>query len=181
LEFRRVLFRSEIDDVYSAQLELVGLAGGRPTFQWIESGTMDCGARGGVVTPTVIRAESWLAVAAGAHGLGFFPGEWTPANAAAVAAVTGEVKAVAPALVQPTVPAAADPPLRVAAHSLADALYVVAVNPTRRTLAVAIRLPELHGRTLRPLGLAPPLQTRGDTATGRFPPLGAGVYVAAPE
>src|SRR3954471_6252836 len=50
--------KTQIDDVYTSQRELVARAGGKPTFQWIESGQMDCGTRGGVVTPAVIRAES---------------------------------------------------------------------------------------------------------------------------
>jgi len=171
--------KTEIDDVYSAQRELVGLAGGRPTFQWIESGKMDCGARGGVVTPKVIRAESWLAVAGGAHGLGFFPGEWTPANAAAVAAVTADVKAIAPALLGASTPASANAPLRVAAHVLEDAVYVVAVNPTRRPVQARIAVGALGDREVQMLG-GGTLRAHGGVLTETIAPLGTRVYIAPP-
>src|SRR3954465_8917745 len=62
--------KTEIDDVYDAQRELVASAAGKPTFQWIEAGPLDCRARGGTVTPAVIRAGSWLAIAGGGGGGG---------------------------------------------------------------------------------------------------------------
>src|SRR5205085_9108336 len=64
--------------VYDAQRELVALAAGKPTFQWIETGHMDCPDTPALaVTPQTLRAESWLAIAGGARGLGFFPVGWT--------------------------------------------------------------------------------------------------------
>ena len=69
-------------DVYHSQRELVDLAQGKPTFQWIEAAGMTCPHGGATaVTPQTVRAESWLAIAGGAKGLGFFrprrgPGTW---------------------------------------------------------------------------------------------------------
>lgn len=171
--------KTEIDDVYDAQRELVSMAGGKPTFQWIEAGPLDCGARGGRVTPAVIRAESWLAVAAGARGLGFFPNEWTPENAAAVRDVTSTIDAVAPALLTPPAGASADAPVRAAAHTLNGAVYVVAVNPTRRTVRARVTVPALRDARAQALGGGTVVAHRGSFAD-TFAPLAARVYVAAP-
>ncbi len=49
------------------------LAGGRPTFQWIETGPINptyCG--GFAMTAAELRAEVWLAIAGGATGIGYF-------------------------------------------------------------------------------------------------------------
>jgi hypothetical protein len=171
--------KTQIDDVYTSQLELVDLARGKPTFQWIESAQMDCGARGGVVTPKVIRAESWLAVAGGAHGLGFFPGEWTPANAAAVASVGADLKAIAPALLAPSSPASANAPLRVTAHVLEDAVYVVVVNPSRVPVRARVAVGALGDRTVQVLG-GGALRAHGGVLSETLAPLAARIYVAPP-
>jgi hypothetical protein len=54
-----------LPDVARAQQELVALAAGRPTFQWIEARSWRCPKPPLDVTPATIRAESWLAVAGG--------------------------------------------------------------------------------------------------------------------
>ena len=61
-------------DVYWSQRELVKLSGDKPTFQWIEADDWKCPGGATAVTPAVVRAESWMAIAGGAHGLGFWPG-----------------------------------------------------------------------------------------------------------
>ena len=63
-----------LPDVAYAQRELVRLAQGRPTFQWIEAQSWKCRQPALRITPAVVRAESWLSVAGGARGIGFFPG-----------------------------------------------------------------------------------------------------------
>ena len=70
---RRDLLAADFD----AQRELEALAPGKPTFQWIEARGLRCGSNPEVaIAPATIRTESWLALAAGAHGLGFFPPDW---------------------------------------------------------------------------------------------------------
>lgn len=171
-----------IGAVYDAQRELEQLAAGKPTFQWIEAGTMSCPATGATaITPAVVRAESWLAIAGGADGLGFFPGEWTPAIAAAIRSVTDQVKAIAPALLAPPVAAgSAGSGMRVAAHALDGALYVIAVNPTRSGAAATVRVAGLGERSLQPLDGGSVLTAQGDAVRIVLPPLGAAVYVAPP-
>src|SRR5205085_11128448 len=123
--------RDRVGDVYDAQRELVRLAQGRPTFQWIETAKMQCPSV--PVTPATVRAESLLAIAGGARGLGFFPAQWSPAIGQAIAAVTRDVKALGPALLQTDAPAEPSPAsIRATARSYGGALYVVAVNPSRR-------------------------------------------------
>src|SRR5207253_6817389 len=109
----------------------------------------------------------------------FFPGEWTAANAAAVAAVTADVKAIAPALLAPPTPASANAPLRVAAHVLEGAVYVVAVNPTRRPVQARIAVGALGDRALQVLG-GGTLRARGGVLSDTLAPLGTRVYVAPP-
>ena len=68
-----------IPTVYTLQKTLVQMAGSKPTFQWIEAGPMEkCFS----VDPTTasVRAESWLSIAAGARGIGYFPDVWDAAD-----------------------------------------------------------------------------------------------------
>ena len=51
---------------FDAQAELVALAKGKPTFQWIEAGPMGV-CFGLDPSPPIVRAETWLAVAGGAR------------------------------------------------------------------------------------------------------------------
>jgi hypothetical protein len=168
-----------IGDVYGAQQELVALAAGKPTFQWIEAGPMLCPEQG-TPTPEEVRAESWLAIAAGAHGLGFFPSQWQPPIAAAVTQVTHDVKALGPALLSAAIPADGPAPLRVAARAYNGALYMVAVNPTFQPVQATLHVPGLVGRPLTVLDEGRQLATSGDDFSDAFAPLGVHVYVVAP-
>src|SRR5205814_2830564 len=119
--------RDRLADVESAQRELVQLAAGRPTFQWIEVGQMGCPQV--PVTPRTVRAESLLAIAGGARGLGFFPAQWSPEIGGAIAAVTRDVKALGPAPLPPDAPGRAAPAsLRAAGGSYGGAPYVIGAN-----------------------------------------------------
>jgi hypothetical protein len=65
--------------VGEAQRGLVALAGGRPTYQWIEASATSlqyCAGRG--VTPNELRAEVWDAIVNGAKAIGYFTHSWTP-------------------------------------------------------------------------------------------------------
>ncbi len=168
-------------DVAAAQRELRTLAGERPTFQWIEARSWRCGAPGLRVTPATIRAESWLAIAGGARGLGFFPADWPAELTPAIARVSREVTALQPALTAPDEPVAAGAPLVAAARSFGGAFYVVAVNPTRSRVRGTIRSPRLsHGSaSVLGEGYSVPM-THGALSDG-FAPLAVHVYVVAPD
>jgi hypothetical protein len=167
-------------DVAAAQRELVRLAGGRPTFQWIESSTWKCNRPGLRVTPATVRAESWLAVAGGARGLGFFPADWDPAVTPGIAAVSKEVAALCAALIAPDAPASASRPIVAAARVANGAAYVIAANPRRSTVRATISTPGLRGRTVGVVGEGRSIGASGDSFVDDFAPLAVHLYVAPP-
>jgi hypothetical protein len=165
-------------EVLAAQQQLVQMAAGKPTFQWIEAGPMKCPQV--PLTPEEMRAESWLAVIGGARGLGFFPSQWEPPMAQAIAQVTHDVRALGPALLQPPAPASADGPVRVTARSYDGAVYVVAVNPATQPVNATVTVPGLGGRALSVLGEGRQVASSGGGFSDAFAPLAVHVYVAAP-
>jgi hypothetical protein len=169
-----------LPDVARAQQELVALAAGRPTFQWIEARSWHCAAGALAVTPATIRAESWLAVAGGARGLGFFPADWPAELTPAVAGVADEVAALQPALAEPDAPVSASASVVAAARADAGAFYVVAVNPTRRPLRATIRAAGLTGNSASVLGEGRSVPVSGGELSDAFAPLAVHLYVVAP-
>jgi hypothetical protein len=146
---------------FDAQQQLTGLAGAKPTFQWIEVREMKC--PNVPVTNATIRAESWLALAGGAHGLGFFPNDWSAQTGAAIASVAARVRQLEPALLAPVEPVqveSSSPDVRASARTFHGARYVFVVNAGTTPASVAI--PELgtgaivlgsRGAALAPLGV----------------------------
>ncbi len=168
-----------LGDVYAAQRELVALAAGKPTYQWIETAHMDCPDTPALaITPQTVRAESWLAIAGGARGLGFFPIGWTGDVGAAIAGVAHDVQALGPALLAPDAPVSADGPVRVGARSFGGALYLFAVNPTYGSAEATIHAPGLDGRALQVLDEGRQVAGHGDEFSDAFAPLGVHIYVA---
>jgi hypothetical protein len=172
-----------LDAVYDVQRQLVALTGGRPTYQWIESGAMNCAPAELQPTPATVRAETWLAIAGGASGIGFFPGGWTALMQDGISQVTEKIHALSPALLAPERPASARPEgsLQVSARVLDGALYVVAVNPGWSAVDARISVPGAGGRTLGVLGEARTLTARRGAFRDRFGPLAVHLYVAAPS
>jgi hypothetical protein len=167
--------------VYDAQRELVALAGGKPTYQWIETGHMDCPDTPELaVTPDVLRAESWLAIAGGARGLGFFPIGWTGEIGEAIRNVALDVQALGPALLAADAPASADGPVKVGARRLGGALYVIAVNPTYAATSATIHVPGLGNRALQVLDEGRTVAPKDGSFADSFAPLAVHLYVAAP-
>ena len=118
------------------QRELVALTRGKPTFQWIEAGPMEHCRHNEDPTPTVVRAETWLAIAGGARGIGYFPDWWEESIRNEVRLVNREILALAPALLAPVAKAnwSTENPVRIGARRYNGATYVIAVNTstTRR-------------------------------------------------
>ncbi|HEX6788773.1 MAG TPA: hypothetical protein VF091_05970 [Gaiellaceae bacterium] len=153
---------------YDAQQQLVTLTGGKPTFQWIEVREMKCPSV--PVTNATIRAESWLALAGGAHGLGFFPNDWNAETGAVIAAVADRVHQLEPALLAPAEPVQIDstsPDVRASARTYHGARYVFVVNAGSASAAVTV--PEVGAGAI----------VLGSTGT-RLPPLGVRIYVVPP-
>ena len=168
-------------DVYYSQRELDELAKGKPTFQWIEAAGMTCPHDGPTaVTPHTVRAESWLAIAGGAKGLGFFPpAAWTGDVGEAIAGVTEMTRELGPALTAPEVVATAEPAdglVKAGARRLGNQLTIVVANAGYEPADATITVPELDGRTLAVVGTGRRVAPDGDSFSERFPALGTRVY-----
>jgi len=170
-----------LGDVFDAQRQLVALAGGKPTFQWIEVREMQCPQV--PVTQDDIRAESWLAIAGGAQGLGFFPADWGAQVGATIRGIATRIRQLTPALVRPVLAVAAGPagsPVRASARDLHGALYVIAVNPSSARARVTLVQPLAGDRTFDVLGRAEQVTAVNGAISDVLPPLGVRVYVAPP-
>lgn len=179
-------------DVYRAQRQLRTVyAPGKPTFQWIETGPMTGECPAIAVTPAIANAEAWLAVAGGAVGIGWFTNAWTnggwnrwdvsAAMLAQIASTDARMLALVPALLAPPGDVGTPPGSSVAASSrtLGRTLYVIAVNGSRRSTTVRLRVAGLAGRTLRVLGENRQVRvTKGVYARDTFGPYQVHVYVS---
>ena len=142
---------NRLTDVFYSQRELVKLSGDKPTFQWIEADDWKCPGGATVVTPAVVRAESWLAIAGGAHGLGFWPAQWPRGKA--IAAVARDVARLGTGHYMPNLAATSDQgELLLVARNFGGALYVIAINPTYHPVDATMHQALLNGRTLNVLG-----------------------------
>jgi hypothetical protein len=170
--------------VFDAQQELEALAPSKPTFQWIEARGMRCGNAPDIaLSPRTIRAESWLSLAAGAHGLAFFPPDWDLFAPPVIRNIVTRIRQLEPALLQPPVAVRveASPDVRASARAYHGAVYVIAVNAGTRATDVRLTVPGLVNRTLLTLGRPTTLKARSDTFIDRLGPLGVRIYVAPPE
>ena len=171
-----------IPAVFDAQKELVAQAPGKATFQWIEVRVMKCPDAASAVTPETIEVESWLAIAGGAHGLGFFPPDWGVGIGSVIRGITDRVRRLEPALLQPAVPvdiSPETPAVRASARELGGAVYVIAVNAGTTVAAVQLTEPSLGDRTLDVVGQQT-VQAHGGTFAATLPPLSVRIYVAPP-
>jgi hypothetical protein len=171
-------------DVEAAQRELVQLAGGKPTFQWIEASEIKCReSPGQEITPATVRAESWLSVIGGAVGLGFFPAAWTAEIEHAIKRVADETAILAPSLLGRSVRARVAPgPTHVRAAAWTDGrtIVVAAVNAGRTPTSARITVDGVAGRTLGVVGEGRTVTAANGAFTETFAPLAAHVYVLGP-
>jgi hypothetical protein len=173
-------------DVFDAQHELSGATGGKPTFQWIEVAPMEqtCGRdRSLDPTASTVRAETWLAVAGGADGIGYFPNRWKRDIGTQIAQTNRQLQELAPVLLAQQVPATADAPsVKVSARSLNGALYVIAVNTsTTETTQTRILVDGIAGRSATVLGDGTVVGSDDTGFTDTFAPLAAKVFVIPPQ
>ena len=172
----------QIDNVYWMQRELVALTGGKPTFQWIEAGPMEHCRENQDPTPEVVRAETWLAIAGGARGIGYFPDWWAEDIRKEVRLVNREIVALAPALLAPVARASwsTESPVRVGARRYNGATYIVAVNSSTSPTSTSFTVPGLGGRKLRVFRDGRIVTPLGDLVIDKLPGLGVAVYVVPP-
>ena len=172
----------EIDNVYWMQREIVALTGGKPTFQWIEAGPMEHCRNNVDPTPEVVRAETWLAIAGGARGIGYFPDWWVENIRSEVRQTNREILALAPALLSPVVSTgwSTKSPVRIAARRYNGATYVIAANSSTSEATASFSVPGLSGRPLRVFRDGRTVRSFGDVVTDKLPGLGVAVYVVSP-
>jgi hypothetical protein len=170
-------------DVFDAQLDLVAIARGKPTFQWIEARRMDCFGDELDPTPETVRAEAWLSIAGGAHAIGYFPNNWSPAVGAEIARTNHEISTLVPALVEPPIAASASlgSTVKVGARDHNGAVYVIAVNASRTPATATITVPALVDRTVVTLDGQDKATAKDGTFDVTLAPLEARVYIAAPS
>ena len=168
--------------VYDMQRELVALAAGKPTFQWIEAGPM--GKCSGLdPTAATIRAQVWLAVAGGARGIGYFPDFWPGAIGTTIGAVNRTLAALAPALLAPEVPVRFGPhgtPVKAGARKLNGAFYVIAANPSFSAAKAIFTVPGLKAGSVRIYGENRTIPVRNGRFSDTFGGLASRIYIAAP-
>ena len=171
-----------IDNVFWMQRELIALTGGKPTFQWIEAGPMEHCRWNQDPTPAVVRAETWLAIAGGARGIGYFPDYWEEDIRNEVRLSNREILALAPALLGAATKAtwSVESPVRVAARRFNGATYVIAVNTSTEPASASFSLPGLGGRKLRVFREGRVVTPMGDLVVDKLPGLGVAVYVVPP-
>jgi hypothetical protein len=169
-------------DVFDSQLDLVALARGKPTFQWIEARQMDCVGAQLDPTPETLRAEAWLSIAGGAHAIGYFPNNWSAAVGAEIARTNHEIQTLIPALVEPAIAASSSLGsfVKVGARDHNGAVYVIAVNASRTPTTSTITVPALGDRMLRSLDGQHNVLAAGGAFTDSFGPLEARIYIAPP-
>jgi hypothetical protein len=165
---------------FDAQRELVRLTSGKPTFQWIEVREMKCPQT--PVTSRTIAVESWLALAGGAHGLGFFPSDWHEPTSTTLRNLMSRIRQFAPVLLRPDAPltVTSTPSVRASARSFGGAYYVIVVNAGTAPAPVTMTAHALGNRTVEVAGAARTLQAHDGSLTLTLPPLTARILVAPP-
>jgi hypothetical protein len=144
---------------------------------------VDRGRPDGALLPGRPDAESWLSIAAGARGIGFFPGVWSGGIQAAITQVDRDIVALSPALLDQTSLASANSAsgVLVGVRSHQGATYIIAVNPTTSTRSqVHITVAGLDSRALQVFDESRTVTAQGDQIVDDFPPLTARIYIAAP-
>ena len=181
-------------DVFRSQRELMTIyAPNKPTFQWIETSKMTGECPSLAITPAIVQAETWLAIAGGACGIGFFTNSWTegiwnrwdfdPGVESELAPLVARIQRLAPALCAQygDVVPQWNGTVAASSRSLNGALYVIAVNSGAKATAARFTVAGLAGRTLTVLDENRTLRPRSASVfSDRFDPYAVHVYVAPP-
>jgi hypothetical protein len=172
----------QIDNVYWMQRELILQAKGKPTFQWIEAGPMEHCRANEDPTATTVRAETWLAIAGGARGIGYFPDYWVGDIRNEVRKLNREIVALGPALLGPVANPIFSPdrPVRVGVRKYNGATYVIAVNTSTSPTTASFTVPGLSGKKLQVFGEDRSVRTLGALVVDKLPGLGVTIYIAPP-
>jgi len=176
---------------------LVGMAGARPVYAWIETskggqytGSLD---RQKDVTPTHIRAEVWMAICRGATAIGYFTHVWKPAyhqfgvpeeNRRALREINDQITRLSPAILSaPTKRKTALPESDVKVDALVREhggdVYVFAVNYDERLKETSATfgiegLPD--GAAVEVIDEGRTLKVQGGRFSDTFDPLAVHIY-----
>ncbi|HEY2371377.1 MAG TPA: fibronectin type III domain-containing protein [Gaiellaceae bacterium] len=187
--------RVPITAMFHAQRELMTIyAPGKPTFQWVETSGMTGECPTIAITPAIVNAETWLAVAGGACGIGYFTNSWTgplwnrwdfdPGVEEALPGIVSRVQGLAPALCDGTygdVVTPWDGTVVASSRELNGALYVIAVNGSPTATNVPFSVAGLAGRQLTVLGEGRTIKpVKKLIFRDSFVPYGVHIYAAAP-
>lgn len=178
----------DLVSVYDAQRDFVGLAGVRPTFQWIETGPIVPTYCGGFqMLPDEVRAEVWLAITGGATGIGYFTQTWSPQHktfdirseiAQEMRRTNRQLTTLTPALLGSRVPISADTgAIKTIARRANGSVYVFAVNSTRGPVKVQLHVPGLGNRNVRAIDENRTLRSDRGRLIDDFAPLAVHLYV----
>lgn len=176
--------RPGFSDVFDAQAELHASTDGKPTFQWIEVGPMEhlCNTDPQLdPTPATVRAETWLAIAGGADGVGYFPNTWSSEIGDEISRTDAQIRELAPGLLAREMPA--DTPtggVKLAARELNGALYLIAVNTSESTVSAVLHVPQLGHRIVDVFEEGRSLTASGDSLADEFAPLAVHLYIVPP-
>ena len=167
--------------VYNLQKTLVQMVGSKPTFQWIEAGPMEKCFK---VDPTTasVRAETWLAIAAGARGIGYFPDVWAPPIRDTITSIDHDIVALAPALLDTPGTGVVGPSstIRVGIRRHNGAIYVIAVNTSTKPVSGRLMVPALGDRALTVFGENRTITSQLSQLVDNFDGLGVHIYIAPP-
>ena len=169
-----------LDRVWWLQQDLIAQVSGKPTFQWIEAGPMEKCKRYNP-TPAIVRAETWLAIAAGARGIGYFPDVWPEDITAEIGQINRDIVALAPALLDlKGARTFSVGQVRVGVRKHEGATYVIAVNPLTKPVKVGIPVGEATGRQVSVWGEGRDATLFGNVIQESFDAYGTHIYVIPP-
>jgi hypothetical protein len=170
-----------IPTVFGLQRTLVQMAGSKPTFQWIEAGPMEKCFK---VDPTTasVRAETWLAIAAGARGIGYFPDVWDQPIRDTITSINHDIVSLAPALLDVAGPGIVGPTstIRAGVRRHNGAVYVIAVNSSTTPVTGRVLVSGLGDRQLKVFGEGRSINSQLSQIVDNFDGLGVHIYIAPP-
>jgi hypothetical protein len=181
--------RIRLSSVYTEQRDLVRLAQGKPTFQWLETGAQEESCGPAPVNGTLLRTEAWLAIAGGARGLGYFtygwPGGIADSNTAsadvmaAIAQVNRQISGLSAVLLSPALPqvfSTRRAQIKIGARKVGPITYLVAVNPFPTARRWSRALPGLATQKVAVVGEQRWLNAVDGRLRDRFAPYSKHIY-----
>lgn len=178
--------------VYDYQRELTRLAGGKPTFQWLEVNSIEglCGPD--PISPDQTNAEIWMSIAGGASGVGYFTHSWKNGTysrfdvseqmAARLTKTSAQIQKFKLLLTAPQVgyASAKNETVKIGARQYQDQLYIIAVNSSAENALWSKKNKNFIGMSLRPVGTNKEILAQKDRFKDNFKPYQVKIYKMQP-